>query len=545
MDKRLLLIAFLTAAACSAPQQGRKAAAEVDGVPVRELWCETLPSLGVPRAGHVTMLAGGELTVFGGHTTGFIPVQSAEYYKDGRWREAASMHYAHDNATAVQLEDGIVMLAGGSAEPFGIGRTFGAEVYSPETHAFTPLGILDRRRTFASAVTLPEGRVLVSGNWYAPDAVEMYSPDKGFTALKDVSEHRSCPFILPLSNGNVLIFSGRGVNGEDIPGIVDRLEGEPFRPEVLQEWQPFTELMNFVEEDFRIGVDIWLIPARNRADSTAALLRVSGEEFSLLPLEHPLPVHSPEGSPLHYGGILLSDRENRCVWHNAYGDDGRLYFLQINYDATLVGGKAQLVLYRTQEPGGIPFSQPILLPGGRIAITGGIRDSNFEPSAAVAILHTQPLNKARAALWWTLASALLLCLAAAAIVLRKRTKPAAATESAQPRNESTLAARIREQMEGEQLFRRKGLTKADLAAVLGTNVTYISACINTQFGKSFPDFIAEYRIRHAQQLMKRHRGMNLADVADESGFANEQSFFRSFKAATGLTPQEWKMRNNL
>lgn len=545
MDKRLLLIALLAAAACSSPQQGRKAAAEVDGVPVCELWCEMLPPLNVPRAGHVTMLAGGELTVFGGHTTGFIPVQSAEYYKDGRWREASPMHYTHDNATAVQLEDGTVILAGGSAEPFGIGRTFGAEVYSPETHAFTPLGILDRRRTFASAVTLPEGRVLVSGNWYAPDAVEMYSPDKGFTALKDVSEHRSCPFILPLSNGNALIFSGRGVNGEDIPGTVDRLEGEPFRPEVLQEWQPFTELMNFVEDDFRIGVDIWLIPARNRADSTAALLRVSGEEFSLLPLEHPLPMHSPEGSPLHYGGILLSDRENRCVWHNAYGDDGRLYFLQINYDATLVGGKAQLVMYKTPEPVGIHGSQPILLPGGRIAITGGICGSNFEPSAAVYILHTKPLHKSMVALWWTLASALLLCLAAAAIVLQKRTKPAAATESAQPRNESTLAARIREQMEGEQLFRRKGLTKADLAAVLGTNVTYISACINTQFGKSFPDFIAEYRIRHAQQLMKRHRGMNLADVADESGFANEQSFFRSFKAATGLTPQEWKMRNNL
>jgi AraC-like DNA-binding protein len=39
--------------------------------------------------------------------------------------------------------------------------------------------------------------------------------------------------------------------------------------------------------------------------------------------------------------------------------------------------------------------------------------------------------------------------------------------------------------------------------------------------------------------MRDHPDMRLAEVADESGFSNEQSFFRSFKARTGLTPGEW------
>lgn len=39
--------------------------------------------------------------------------------------------------------------------------------------------------------------------------------------------------------------------------------------------------------------------------------------------------------------------------------------------------------------------------------------------------------------------------------------------------------------------------------------------------------------------MRDHPDMRLAEVADESGFSNEQSFFRSFKTRTGLTPGEW------
>ena len=34
--------------------------------------------------------------------------------------------------------------------------------------------------------------------------------------------------------------------------------------------------------------------------------------------------------------------------------------------------------------------------------------------------------------------------------------------------------------------------------------------------------------------------MLLDDVADESGFSSRTTFFRSFKAITGATPQEWK-----
>ena len=95
-------------------------------------------------------------------------------------------------------------------------------------------------------------------------------------------------------------------------------------------------------------------------------------------------------------------------------------------------------------------------------------------------------------------------------------------------------------MEEKKLFLRKDLRISDVATEIGTNSTYISASLNNQRGLSFPNYLAEYRVKYARELMLRHPEKRLTEVAEESGFANEGSFFRSFKKLTGLTPSEWK-----
>ena len=64
--------------------------------------------------------------------------------------------------------------------------------------------------------------------------------------------------------------------------------------------------------------------------------------------------------------------------------------------------------------------------------------------------------------------------------------------------------------------------------------------MNGTMGTNFPAFLNGYRIRYAQQLMREHPDMPLRLVADESGFPNEITFLRNFKAQTGQTPSEWK-----
>ena len=544
MNKRLLII-ILLASACSSPKSGREAAVDVDGVSFKPIQCERLANLNIPRSGHAVLSMNGELTVFGGHTTGFVPTATAEYLSDGSWHETAPMHYPHDNGFALQTAPDSVMLGGGH-ESFGIDQTWGVEVYSAKDHRFTPLCILDRKRTLPSAVELSDGRILVSGNWYAPDAIGLYTPGKGFEDGKPLPFGGPKPYLLPTEDGNVLIINSLDIYGAKLPAVVERLHGDAFTPAVFEEWEPIGYSQSGSAEKSRIGKGTYLIPVLRKADGQCGILRVSGEDFSLLPTEQLIPMRSPDGADIIYGPTILADTGSREAYLCGVGKEHRIYILKISYDATLVGGKASLEMYWTPEADELfPVDfDALLLSGGRIAAIGGMVSDNFNPSGAAFILHTVPPAKTNSSLWWILAAALVLLVATEEIIRRSGKNTEEAAQAPAPKAESDLMARIRAQMEEEQLFRRKGLTKGDLAGILGTNVTYVSACINTQFGKSFPDFVADYRIRFAQKLMKEHPDMLLAEVSDESGFANEQSFFRSFKAVTGLTPQEWKIKNN-
>jgi hypothetical protein len=53
---------------------------------------------------------------------------------------------------------------------------------------------------------------------------------------------------------------------------------------------------------------------------------------------------------------------------------------------------------------------------------------------------------------------------------------------------------------------------------------------------------AQEEAAYAQQLMRCHPDIKLTEVYLKSGFANEISFFRTFKGITGMTPSEWKAK---
>jgi len=103
-----------------------------------------------------------------------------------------------------------------------------------------------------------------------------------------------------------------------------------------------------------------------------------------------------------------------------------------------------------------------------------------------------------------------------------------------------LMTRIAALMESRQLFRTPGLKITDLATELGTNRTYVSNCINRMVGASFSEYVNTYRVRFAQELMRRNaNGQTLSQIGTQAGFSGETSFFRNFKKITGQTPSEW------
>ena len=514
---------------------------------------EHLPDLSTPRGGHHTALLGDAITVFGGRTNGFKPVQTAEYLSDDIWHEVPMM-YTHDFGSAVEMPDGRIMLIGGTPENFGVGQSWGVEMYDPKTHAFSSDCILDRKRARSSALVMQDGSVIVSGNWYAPDGIGMYQAGHGFSDLDTTSVERTNPFILPASEDKTLIFASEGSRGEVLDAVVDVLGGNSYREPFLDGWMLLPN-MALSPETFRISPFTYLLVARSREDQKQAVIKLAGGRFSLLDVDEPLPSEGLEGK-IEWFGNLQVDRPGRTAWVQGQDAGGNVYLAGINYDAVLEGEKALVTFYCATIPGDGHFCQDaVMMPGGRFALVGGLEISNDEGNPVVSnfsttrhafILHTEVSARdsvpRRVSIMIAIFILVLLLLAAAVIFLQRRRSVESGHEedsADSPGSKGDLMSRITSLMEEKELFRRTDLKLADLALELGTNVTYVSACINGQAGVSFNEFLTGYRVRYAQQLMKRFPDKKVSQIAEESGFSGERSFFRNFKKITGVTPRQW------
>ncbi len=100
--------------------------------------------------------------------------------------------------------------------------------------------------------------------------------------------------------------------------------------------------------------------------------------------------------------------------------------------------------------------------------------------------------------------------------------------------------RVLEQwMETDKPYLNPNFRLTDLRQVLPMNRTYLSQFINTEYGCTFYQFVTNYRIREAQQLMTNHPEMKLADVAALAGFSSPVVFSRIFTKEMHMTPREW------
>lgn len=110
-----------------------------------------------------------------------------------------------------------------------------------------------------------------------------------------------------------------------------------------------------------------------------------------------------------------------------------------------------------------------------------------------------------------------------------------------------LMYKIGTTMREQQLFTNPHLTIQDLATAVCSNRTYVSNCINRCTGFSFSQYVARYRVEHAQSILRSPDYTSdhdaVADAAALSGFASDQTFYRVFKDLTGLTPLQYRQQN--
>ena len=301
------------------------------------------------------------------------------------------------------------------------------------------------------------------------------------------------------------------------------------------------------------GIFAYLLAVSDSAGQVA-IVEVRDTVFSLLPTDGPVPMKTQFGA-IHYETPVIIDRQAQHGYVMGGDSLGRKYILCIDYAKR----PAPLTLYYTDPLPETANGIPVLTADGNLILAGGIAlgGTYFTPSGAVWLFpvgHRADSEVADADgeshyywIWILLTALIILTLIAWILYRARRNRPygirePSANELTEPdavNPANQLMQRIETLMEEQRLYLSSDLKMGDVASQLGVHQNEVSACINSCKGYSFSQFINGYRVTYAQQLLRDHPEKKMAQVGLESGFANDTTFYRVFKAITGLTPSEW------
>lgn len=547
--RRFIHIILLVLASTGVMAQNNKSC------PVYKIIPEFLPELNIPRSGHSVILTGNEIVAIGGHTSGFVPTPTAEYYKDGEWHLINTV-YSHDGGFTVPLKSGDFIIAGGFEKHLGIGQTYVVEKYHPQTHSFEGFGCMNTKRAMGVGLELENGRVVITGNWYHNDNIEIFDGHDTFTFVKEVTTERSLPHIFLTSPNNALIMGGTGTR--DYPekdpidnAIVDRLKGDSLYIPLLKHWRSLRiGEGHYCDEEFigekEKGVYAYLFTVVDQ-DNNLAICQMVDSTFSLLPTTYPIPIKNKWGKSIHYISSVIADRSRQCGYVAGSDEENRQYILKIEYGKT----PAPITLYYTDPMPEAGHRSPILTADGDLMTVGGINylHNNFSPCSSVILYHfgTPFVESSKNTAWiwlYVLVGILLIACCGYLWVKYRRNNSfhvrASITNSKQPENRNGyLMDRLEQLMQEEKLYLRQGLKVSDAATLLDTSSRNVSNCIKQVKDINFNDYVNSYRVEHAKRLLEEHPEMKSEVVGLSSGFSSETSFYRAFRYITGKSPKEW------
>ena len=95
-------------------------------------------------------------------------------------------------------------------------------------------------------------------------------------------------------------------------------------------------------------------------------------------------------------------------------------------------------------------------------------------------------------------------------------------------------------MDNEKLHRNPLLKLSDLASKLHILPHTLSQLLNENMEKSFSQFLNEYRIKEACELIKENDNRKLETIGYDVGYNSKSTFYAAFKKITGTTPAKFK-----
>lgn len=326
-------------------------------------------------------------------------------------------------------------------------------------------------------------------------------------------------------------------------------------------------------DDFFVGNEkdnryISLLPILN-SHRQPALAKIEGQQISLINTDQQIP-HIYKGDSITYFDFLV-DRQVGMAYLIGADTIRRWYLAAVDYNEALKTPKpAHITLYQTDPMPDLPniYTQFCIL-NGNIVASGGLMEDNYHPSEKVFMFNINEPKHKRMQVWsvWSIILACIgaiVCFTIFCILLRKlrqrNTKPQlrlntqlnnenvevetnrkeVLTDDKIHENLETIFERLCTIMKNEKLYLEHDLKFSQVAVRMKISQRNISEAIKYKGFNSFNAFVNHYRIEKAKKMLAEKADIKLTKVYLEAGFANETSFFRTFKKTTGMTPREWQ-----
>lgn len=105
-----------------------------------------------------------------------------------------------------------------------------------------------------------------------------------------------------------------------------------------------------------------------------------------------------------------------------------------------------------------------------------------------------------------------------------------------------LYQRIEQVMKEKELYLDQDFDLKALAREVGAGITNVSVSINGITGMSFRVWLSKYRLSMFVKMLEQHPDQSIDDLMFRSGYREQSTFRRHFKAAYGVTVTEYRQK---
>lgn len=127
-------------------------------------------------------------------------------------------------------------------------------------------------------------------------------------------------------------------------------------------------------------------------------------------------------------------------------------------------------------------------------------------------------------------------------LVSKKTASIATKKKIKSSTTSKIITQLYKLMEDEELYKNPLLSRLDLATRLETSEGYLSQIINQEINKSVIQFVNEYRIEAAKNLLQNpvFKKYSIEAIGMEAGFKSKSAFYNVFKTSLDMSPGAYR-----